>query len=68
MLQLDAGGQWRAALSIYEGMDAQGLRQDAITCSSLISASAKGKQWILAVQVKYEPTLYSDMPTHPSPV
>jgi len=32
-------------------MDAQGLRQDAITCSSLISALAKGKQWALALQV-----------------
>ena len=45
------GGQWRAALGIYESMDGQGLRQDAITCSSLISALAKGKQWALALQV-----------------
>ena len=47
------GGQWRAALGIYESMDAQGLRQDAITCSSLISALAKGKQWALALQVRF---------------
>ncbi len=53
------GGQWRAALGIYESMDAQGLRQDAITCSSLISALAKGKQWALALQVRfYQPARY----------
>lgn len=32
-------------------MDGKGLAQDAITCSSLISALAKGKQWSLALQV-----------------
>ena len=48
---MHTGGQWRAALNIYESMDAQGLRHDAITCSSLISALAKGKQWALALQV-----------------
>ena len=36
-------------------MDGQGLRQDAITCSSLISALAKGKQWALALQVRGAP-------------
>ena len=38
-------------------MDGQGLRQDAITCSSLISALAKGKQWVLALQVPRGPPL-----------
>ena len=53
-----AGGQWRAALGIYESMDGQGLRQDAITCSSLISALAKGKQWALALQVPSQPRMF----------
>lgn len=44
-------------------MDGQGLRQDAITCSSLISALAKGKQWALALQVALPHPL---SPTKPS--
>lgn len=53
MRLLCTGGQWRAALTIYNSMDAQGLPQDAITCSSVISALAKGKQWSLALQVSF---------------
>lgn len=33
-------------------MDSMGLRRDAITYSSLISALAKGKQWLKALQVR----------------
>jgi pentatricopeptide repeat protein len=46
-----AGGQWQQAMAIFHKMEAQGLRRDAITYSSTISALAKGKQWSLALQV-----------------
>jgi pentatricopeptide repeat protein len=48
---LNAGGQWQQAMAIFHKMEAQGLRRDAITYSSTISALAKGKQWSLALQV-----------------
>ncbi len=51
--QMEICAYRRAVVGIYESMDAQGLRQDAITCSSLISALAKGKQWALALQVRF---------------
>ena len=38
-------------MAIFHKMEAQGLRRDAITYSSTISALAKGKQWSLALQV-----------------
>lgn len=47
----NAGGQWQHAMSIFHKMEALGLRRDAITYSSTISALAKGKQWSLALQV-----------------
>lgn len=51
---LPAGGQWQAALALFDSMDERGLRRDAITYSSLISALAKGKQWVLALKVRCE--------------
>ena len=38
-------------MEIFASMDGMGLRRDAITYSSLISALAKGKQWLKALQV-----------------
>lgn len=38
-------------MEIFASMDSMGLRRDAITYSSLISALAKGKQWLKALQV-----------------
>ena len=53
----NAGGQWQQAMAIFHKMEAQGLRRDAITYSSTISALAKGKQWSLALQVGWHYTL-----------
>ena len=47
-----AGGQWQAALELFRAMDAMGLRRDAITYSSVISALAKGRQWAHALQAR----------------
>ena len=46
-----AGGQWQSALAIFNSMTELGLKRDAITYSSLISAMAKGKQWVIALKV-----------------
>jgi pentatricopeptide repeat protein len=64
-----AGGQWQQAMTIFHKMEAQGLRRDAITYSSTISALAKGKQWSLALQVGVHtkcitcglPTMYGEV-------
>ena len=49
---LAAGGQWQSALAIFNSMTELGLKRDAITYSSLISALAKGKQWVIALKVR----------------
>ena len=48
-----AGGQWQKAVEIFNSMERMGLRRDAITYSSVISALAKGKQWSLAIEVRH---------------
>ena len=42
-------------MEIFHAMERMGLRRDAITYSSVISALAKGKQWTAAIQVQFEP-------------
>jgi hypothetical protein len=45
------GNQWQTAVKIFQSMPDMGLSADVITCSSVISALAKGKQYKLAVEV-----------------
>ncbi len=46
-----AGNQWQTAVKIFQAMPEMGLSADVITCSSVISALAKGKQHKLAMEV-----------------
>ena len=51
-------------MKIFQSMPEMGLSADVITCSSVISALAKGKQHKLAMQVTNSPNSWRSMKTH----
>ena len=50
-LVCNTGKDWQTALTIFAAMLNLGLRPDAITFSSVISALSKGRQWQAALEV-----------------
>lgn len=62
-----AGGQWKTAAEIFDGMLPNQCKPDAVTYGTLISAFEKGGQWGSALHVSSSSHLWDTQPKHHYP-